>query len=439
MSTTAPKHVDVLVVGAGMGGICAAARLQHAGVSTLLVEREDRVGGRASTFDVDGFKVNTGAVAIENGGDMEQTFADLDATLDIRYPQPANVFRIKGKTVNPAKGGWAFLLDQITKKGAKVLAGLGSARKGEMPEEQLTLEDWIGGATSNETVHRLFRNLSAAIFAVNADEIPAKAFLTYFMQKGAFRNFGFHPDGTIGVCQAIADVVTRDGGEIWLSSPVTRLHVEDGRVTGATVERDGVVTEVTCGAVISNVGPVATIALCGGADVLGAEYVDRITAASKPSANIIIHVASREPLLDTPGLIVFSATDRICNAGNMTATCPELAPEGWHLTVVYAVPRPAIGEFDSEEELRLSLEELEEELPGMKDPETRVIDARVMRDEWPAQRAASGYELPRETPLDNLFNVGDGVREYGDGGTQSCATTARLVVEELLAARSGAA
>ena len=67
------KHVDVLVVGAGMGGLCAAARLAHAGKSVLLVERDDRVGGRASTVEKDGFKLNTGAVAIELGGTMEET------------------------------------------------------------------------------------------------------------------------------------------------------------------------------------------------------------------------------------------------------------------------------------------------------------------------------------------------------------------------------
>lgn len=412
-----------------MGGVCAAARLAAAGQKPLLVERLERVGGRASSFEKDGYTINTGAVAIEYGGAMEETFKEVGAEFELRFPEPANVFRIKGRTINPGKGGWAFLLDRITKQGAKLLANLGSARKGEYPEEQLTLEQWIAGATSNATVQRLFRNLAAAIFAVNADEIPARAFLTYFMEKGAFRRFGFHPAGTVGVCQALADVVTREGGQIWTGAEVTAIHVEEGHATGLTVRRDGAEVEVACGAVISNVGPVATIELIG-EDALDPEYVQLIRRTSKPTANFIIHVASDEPLLDTPGLIVFSDTERVCNAGNMTATCPELAPLGKHLTVVYAVPRPAVGEFDVGRELELSLEELSRELPGMAKAE--VIDARAMHGDWPAQRALSGYEMPRETPLDNVFNVGDGVRDYGSGGTQSCAETARAVVTELL-------
>lgn len=426
-----PHETTVLVAGAGMGGVCAAARLAVAGQRPLLVERGPEVGGRASSFTKGGYVINTGAVAIELGGAMEETFEHVGVPLKLRCPEPANVFRVNGRTINPAKGGWKLLLDQITKKGAKVLTQLGSARKGEMPSEQLTLDDWIRGATSNQTVHRLFRNLSAAIFAVNADEIPARAFLTYFMQKGAFRRFGFHPEGTVGVCRALAGVVEREGGEVWLDSEVVRIRTADGRVTGATVRREGEDVEVRCGAVVSNVGPVATIDLVG-EDALGAEYVRTVRETARPTANIIVHVASDEPLLDTPGLIVFSATDRLCNAGNMTATCPELAPEGKHLTVVYAVPRPAIGDFDEEEEVRLALEELHREMGGRGPIE--VLDVRVMRGDWPAQRAAAGYELPRDTPLDGLFQVGDGVRDYGSGGTQSCAETARDVVEEMLGA-----
>src|SRR5262249_40253284 len=53
---------DALVIGSGAGGLAAAARLNRDGLRTLLVEKRDRVGGRASTIELDGFQVNTGAL-----------------------------------------------------------------------------------------------------------------------------------------------------------------------------------------------------------------------------------------------------------------------------------------------------------------------------------------------------------------------------------------
>ena len=64
---------DVIVIGAGAGGLFTAARLAHLGFRTLVVERLDKVGGRASTDDIDGFKVNNGAIVIEVGGLTQQT------------------------------------------------------------------------------------------------------------------------------------------------------------------------------------------------------------------------------------------------------------------------------------------------------------------------------------------------------------------------------
>ena len=54
-----------------------------------------------------------------------------------------------------------------------------------------------------------------------------------------------------------------------------------------------------------------------------------------------------------------------------------------------------------------------------------------MCDEWPAQRSYAGYDMSQDTPFRNLWNVGDGVKDYGDGGTQACALTAKFAAEKI--------
>ena len=424
-----PQRYDVLVIGAGAGGLCAAARLSHLGFRTLVVESRDRVGGRASSVTEEGFTVNTGAVAIEYGGVLEETFRTVGAPFEIRVPDPASMFRIKGRTVDITGGGWGKLINGVTKKGAGLMSGLGSARTGDLPDEQLSVKAWLSGYTKSKTIHALFRNLCAAIFAVNADEMPAKAFLTYFIQKGAFRRFGFSPTGTLGLMQGLADVVTAKG-DVWLESSISRLHVDAGRVTGATVSRAGEPVEVQADIVISNAGPAATVALCG-REHFDDAYLARMDRDLRATANIVVNIASREPLLDVPGIVTFGITRRLCNYANLTVTCPELAPEGWHLAVAYGVPVPAVGDFDEEAEIAATLDDLRAEIKDF-DRRARILSIRVMRGDWPAQRSVAGLDLPRETTLDNLWNVGDGVREYANGGVQACAESAKLAVEQVL-------
>jgi phytoene desaturase len=429
MSLSESQSYDALVIGAGAGGLCAAARLADLGYRTLVVESRDRVGGRASTVEEEGFLVNTGAVAIEYGGVLEETFRTVGAPFDIRVPEPATLFRLKGRNVDISGGGWGKLINGVTKRGAGLLDGLGSARSGDLPDEQLSVKAWLSGLTKNKTIHALFRNLCAAILAVNSDEMPAKAFLTYFIQKGAFRRFGFSPTGTLGLMQGLANVVEKNG-EVWLDTSVTALRVEDGRVAGATLSRAGQPVEVRPSIVISNAGPAATVALCG-REHFDPAYLARMDRDLKATANIVVNVASREPLLDIPGIVTFGITRRLCNLANLTATCPELAPDGWHLAVAYGVPIPAVGDFDEEAEIAATLDDLRDEINDF-DQRARILSVRVMKGDWPAQRSVAGLDLPRDTSLDNLWNVGDGVREYANGGVQACAESAKLAVEAVV-------
>jgi len=427
---------DVIVIGAGAGGMSAAARLVADGRKVLLLEASDRVGGRASSEQIDGFTVNIGAIAIERGGVFEQTFESIGVPLDIREPDPGTVFRIDGKLINAAKGGWGVLLGGFTRQAAKIAGRFADARAGDLPEETLTTADWLASYTKNETVHAIFRNLCAAIFAANSDEVPARAFLTYFAVKGAFKRFGFCPRGTIGIWNDLAEGIRAKGGEIWLGAPATAIRTEAGRVTSVEVTREGIRRSLATRAVISNVGPEATIGLVG-AEALGSDYVDRVRGTLRPTANIVINFATRTRLVEAPGLVTFGRTRRLCNMGELTATCPELAPAGWHQYVAYAVPRPAIGPFDEKAETEAALQDLRDEFPGFEN--ARMLSIRVMRDGWPPQRSCAGFDIPQETPLSNLWHVGDAVKSYGDGGTQACAETARIAAKRVGALLDSAA
>ena len=418
---------DVVVVGAGAGGLSAAASLSAAGKKVLLVDDKDRVGGRATSYELDGFIVNEGAIAIELGSVFEETMAAVGKQVDVREPTPATVFRIDGKIVNPAKGGWGMLLGTMTKSASKIGAKFSEARNGNLPDGRISTADWLSGITKNKTVHNLFRNFCAAIWAANANELPARAFLTYFGQKGAFKRFGFCPRGTIGVWQDMAAGIEDKGGQVELNTKVVSIDSDNGVANGVTIEVGGKQHSIAAKAVVCNGGPKVTAQLIG-EQILPESYVEDLYNTVRPATNIVINFASQKRLLDVPGLVTFANTTRLCNLGELTATCPELAPDGWYLYVAYAVPCPSLSDFDQEKEIEHSLNDLRQEFPEF-DSQTKILNIRVMTGEWPAQRSCSGYDMPVTTPLSNVWNVGDGVKDYGDAGTQSCALTGKNVAE----------
>src|ERR1700686_4930560 len=51
---------DVLIVGAGLAGLCCARELQAKGVSFQILEASNGIGGRVRTDEVDGFLLDRG-------------------------------------------------------------------------------------------------------------------------------------------------------------------------------------------------------------------------------------------------------------------------------------------------------------------------------------------------------------------------------------------
>ncbi|BBZ75141.1 hypothetical protein MANY_04780 [Mycolicibacterium anyangense] len=433
--TSHDNNFDAVVIGAGAGGLFAAARLTKQGYRTLVVERLDKVGGRASTDDIDGFKVNVGAIVIEVGGITQETCEEVGARFDIREPKPPILYRIGGKDVDVTGGGWGMLLSKLTRQGAKLVKGIGAARNDSgLPEDELSTADWVSKYTKNEGVHGIFRNMCASVFAVGSQDLPARVFLTYFTRKSAFKRFGFHPEGTIGIWRALADAVVANGGEIWLSTPATKIHRnDDNAVTGIEAVRDGQTVRIEAPVVISDIGPAGTVGLLG-EDGVPADYLEQVRKADRPTSMISVNFASQERLIDVPGMLSFAKSRRLAYIANFTDVCPEMAPPGWNLYVGTSVPDNPTGDFDEAAETELLMQDLRDNISDF-DRRARILNVATTRDEWPPQRAVAGYDLTHETPVEGLWNVGDGVKEYANGGTTACAETAKLVVDKIVASQ----
>ena len=74
---------EIIIVGAGMAGLTAAAYLSRAGHDVLLIEKNDTYGGLVTSFQKDGFVFDTGPRSIENSGAVKPLLNDLGISLEL--------------------------------------------------------------------------------------------------------------------------------------------------------------------------------------------------------------------------------------------------------------------------------------------------------------------------------------------------------------------
>ncbi len=72
-------EVDVVIVGAGLAGLCCARATARAGLATVVLEASDGVGGRVRTDVVDGFLLDRGFQILLTGYPELAAALDLDA------------------------------------------------------------------------------------------------------------------------------------------------------------------------------------------------------------------------------------------------------------------------------------------------------------------------------------------------------------------------
>ena len=447
------KKKQVIIIGAGVGGMCSGALLAKHGYDVTVCEKLDTVGGRTRTQIIDGYSLPRGAVSFQLKGILPQIVEEVGAEFEIR-PVSEMWFWIKGSNEFvplPARGSIGKMLEMFMqvhgggKKKAMVRMGLqlsmakiGAAFKDpdaiDTREDGPTFREWLTRYTDNEDLIHLFHTITSAVSAVNDFEYPARHWFAHMAATEArMDKYALLPGGFVSVSRALGKVIEDNGGKILLNTPIRSIESSSGRATGVVIGQDGQLRTLKADIVISNTGPSGTLALTGG-DVLGDEYVTRLRKRIRPTPIVATYTVSDEPLFAERSALLAAGLQRIVTGVPLTNICPEWAPDGKHLTSFYGTPKSCLQPMDREDERRANMEDVLAIFPDFEAKGGRFLDVQLRDIDDPdvVARTWPGYSMPVQTPLPNLFNVGDACAPEGFIATPAAAKSARLAVDAIL-------
>jgi phytoene dehydrogenase-like protein len=258
---------DTIVVGAGAGGLSAAAYLVKAGQRVLVLEKNPHAGGTAYVFTRKGFTFPMGPLGFSSPGVVRHTLSDLkqDEDLDfarVHYRMKAFDLSVSlsapfihiqeelsGIFPNEAEAIKTFFHDM-----AHIISGVRSPKQrenGSMPEPTrgISAREYI---ESLITDWRLCRILGSLGTREPYSSIPLLAAMWDLMGNEGI----WYPKGGMGAfCNRLVRAVTGSDqhsgalAEIRLRIPVKQIRVKNGRAAGVTLG-DG--TTIEASNIVSN-------------------------------------------------------------------------------------------------------------------------------------------------------------------------------------------
>jgi len=429
------KSCDVVVIGAGIGGLTLAARLAYAGYKTIVLEKTPLLGGRYTYVDYKGYWVPTGAVVLMWGKSdpvlktLEEL--DVDANLEMKAVPPPK-WRVKGVdhevSAKRQLGQLIEIASTDKQEAERIHTAISRSMRWREPSDHISFQEWLTQLTNNEDIINLFQAVAVQIIGPNIWDIPAGAFFRY-LKVFAGVEMLIPRGGLKPIVDAYAKVITDNNGEIMTLTRVQKIAVQEGIAKGvvATTPKGEVVIEAKV--VVSDVGPKKTVDLAGH-ESFDHGYV-REVGELKPWNGMGIILASTGPLYDWPGGLYTIDTKHAGCWTDYTLFWPEFAPEGKNWTYFY-LGTEVVDDYDPVKEYEGFMADLYQTFPDFDEKDGEVLLVHHYNREWPCLRAWPPNEHHRRTPVENLYNVGDAVNPLGLNAGSGAAQASKDVADDIM-------
>ena len=336
---------EVIIVGAGLAGLCCALRLKQDGVEPLILEAADGVGGRVRTDQIGGFRLDRGFQVFLSAYPEARRVLDYDA-LDLRPFYAGALVRTAGafhRVVDPWRHPWDGLRHAFSPIGSPLdKLRVGRLRRHVMRadlNELFALPDTSSleflrlFRFSQKMIDRFFRPFFGGVFLESDLETSSR------MLQFVFRMF------------ASGDATLPAGGMGEISAQLAgRLPSDRIRYRSEVVKVDGTTVKLASGEQIQ--AGAVVVATEGQAAALLDDGVKRAGARSVAC----LYFAAEKAPVDEPILVLDAErqgpVNNLCIPSN---TAPGYAPPGGSLISATVLGTPSAGDSILESDVRSQL------------------------------------------------------------------------------------
>lgn len=287
-SQAAPGTYDAIVVGAGLGGLSAAAAFARQGFKVVVLEQHSVPGGYASAFTRPGgflfdVSLHSTTVGIRNGvANLIGGFPEIQDLVfeahkplyravfpdyDIRVPHRDLAGYVKilktsfpddGAAIDAIFADMKGLTDEVGRVSSAAPADL-AAFPQKFPLLFKNMNRTWGEMLAERVQNPKLRSVISSLWGYFG--LPPSRLSTFYYAMpliGYLEGGGYYPHGTSQtISAALAGLVQKNGGEVRLNTRVTRILTRDGAAYGVRTA-DG--AELRGRAVISNANAIDTLA-----------------------------------------------------------------------------------------------------------------------------------------------------------------------------------